>query len=367
MRSFARRAMVAAVAALAMASAGRAVESSEIAFKFEEGRRSSYAIDIEIDLATTAERGGQKQESSARTKKLALAMDVTERAATEGVRASPELAVTFRDLVVEQELSGVSGEITLDIRGEKVVAERDGIVIVDTEKGKGKELAGALLEQFAFIGKEGTLTLRASGRVTEVDGPDAFRSFLSPESGAGLFVLETKPGAIGVGETWKSEERRIRSFRGLDLSTNPLAFTVSYTLEEIAERDGRKVAKIKVASELARKRGLTARATGEVLEAARVEIRKLERTAEGTVLFDIDEGRVVESDVAVTLAVEVEMTVKNERTKEDETVKTSVTGSGRAAMKLQPAPPEAAPVEDETKPEADAEAEPAGGAEPETE
>jgi len=360
MRSFARRAMIAAVAALAMASAGRAVESSEIAFKFEEGRRSSYAIDIEIDLATTAERDGQKQESAARTKKLALAMDVTERAATEGVRASPELAVTFRDLVVEQELSGVSGKITLDIRGEKVVAERDGVVIVDTEKGKGKELAGALLEQFAFIGKEGTLTLRESGRVTEVKGPDAFRSFLSPESGAGLFVLETKPGAIGVGETWKSEERRIRSFRGLDLSTNPLAFTVSYTLEELAEQDGRKVAKIKVASELARKRGLTARITGEALDGeARVEIRKLERTAEGSVLFDIDEGRLVESDIKVTLAVEVEMTVKNERTKKDETVKTSVTGSGRATMRLRPAPPEAETVEDE--------AQPAGGAEPEAE
>jgi len=357
MRSFARKAVVAAVAALVMASAGRAVESSEIAFKFEEGRRSSYAIDIALDMATTAERGGQKQESSARTKKLALVMDVTERAAVEGVRAAPELAVSFRDLVVEQELSGVSGEIALDIRGEKVVAKRNGIVIVDTEKGKGRELAGAILEQFAFIGKDGTLTVLESGRVKKVDGPDAFASFLSPESGAGLFVLETGPGAVGVGETWKSEERRIKRFRGVDLSTNPLAFTVSYTLEELIERDGRKVAKIKVASELARKRGLTARVTGEALEDARVEIRKLERTAEGTVLFDVDEGRLVESDIAVTLAVKVEMTVKNKRTKKDETVKTSVTGSGRTVMRLQPAPPEAEPVEDETEPEADVEAE----------
>ncbi|MHC5053440.1 MAG: hypothetical protein ACYTKD_01845 [Planctomycetota bacterium] len=354
MRSFARRASAAATAAtaaLALASAVWAAESHEIAFKFTEGEKSSYGIDIQLDITTTAERGGQKQESSARTKKLALVMDVVERAAKEGVRASPELAVTFRDLAVEQEISGAAGEITLEISGEDVVARRGGAVIVDTKEGKGKELAKALLAEFAFIGKEGTLTLRESGRVTKVDGPEAFRSFLAPDSGAGLWILETKPGAIAVGETWESEERRIRRFRGLDLSTNPLAVKVSYTLDGFSERDGRKVAKIKVKSDLLREKSLSATVTGEALRGARVDIRRLERKAEGTVLFDIDEGRLIESDVEVTLAVEVEMTVKNELTKRDETMKTAVTGSGRAVMKLQPAAPEAK----EEKPEGGAE------------
>ena len=80
-------------------------------------------------------------------------------------------------------------------------------------------------------------------------------------------------------------------------------------------------------------------------------VHRLERSAEGTVLFDIDEGRVIESDIAFTLAVEIEMTVKNERTKKDETVKTKVTGTGSVVMKLQPAAPE---VKEET---------PEGGAE----
>jgi len=349
MRSFARRASAAVIAALVAASAVRAAESHEIAFKFTEGEKSSYGIDIELDITTTAERGGQKQESSARTKTLALVMDVVERAAKEGVRAAPELAVTFRDLVVEQELSGAAGEITLEISGEDVVAKRGGGTIVDTKKGTGKALAKALLAEFAFVGKEGTLTLLESGRVTKVDGPEAFKSFLAPDSGAGLWVLETKPGAVAVGETWESEERKIRRFRGLDLSTNPLTVKVSYTLDGFSERDGRKVAKIKVKSDFLREKSLSATVTGESLKDARVDIRRLERTAEGTVLFDIDEGRLIESDIKVTLAVEAEMTVKNERTKRDETVKTKVTGTGHAVMKLQPAAPE---VEEE-KPEAE--------------
>ncbi|MHC4250351.1 MAG: hypothetical protein ACYS9X_14580 [Planctomycetota bacterium] len=341
MRSFARRASAAVIAALALASAVGAAESHVLAFKFTDGEKLTYGIDIELDITTTAERGSQKQESSARTKKLALVMDVVERAAKEGVRAAPELAVTFRDLVVEQELSGAAGEITLEISGSDVVARRGGAVMVDTKKGKGKELAKALLAEFAFIGKEGTLTLRESGRVTKVDGPEAFRSFLAPDSGAGLWVLETKLGAVAVGETWESEERRIRRFHGLDLSTNPLAVKVSYTLEEFSERDGRKVAKIKVRSDLLREKSLSATVTGEALKDARVDIRRLERKAEGTVLFDIDEGRLIESDMKVTLAVEAEMTVKNELTKRDETVKTKVTGAGHSVMKLQPPAPAA--------------------------
>jgi len=341
MRSSARRAHVAAAAALVVASAAMAAESQEIAFKFRDGRKSSYAIDIELDVTTVAEQGGQKQESSARTKKLALVMTVVERAAAEGVRAAPELAVTFGDLVVDQQLSGASGNVTLSIRGNQVVAKRNGTVIVDTKRNKGKDFATALLAEFAFVDEEGTLTMLESGRVTKVDGPDAFTSFLSAESGTGLLVLETGQGPVAVGETWESAERTVKSFRGLDLSTNPLSLKTSYTLEEVAERDGRKVAKIKVGSSLARKRALSGTVTGEALKDTRVEIRKLERTAEGTVLFDIDEGRLVESDIEVSLAVEVEMTLKNERPKKDEIVKTSVAGTGRAVMKLLPGAPEA--------------------------
>ncbi len=339
MRSFARRAPAAAITALAIASAVGAAESHVLAYKFTEGEKSTYAIDIELDITTTAEQGGQKQVSTARTKKLGLAMDVVERAAKEGVRAAPELGVTFRDLVVEQELSGAAGDVTLEITGSEVVAKRDGSTIIDTKAGKNKELAAALLAEFAFVGKEGTLTVRESGRVTKVDGPDAFKAFLAADSGSGLWVLETKPSSVAPGETWAAEGRRIMKFRGLDLSTNPITVNVSYTLEAFAEQDGRKVAKIKVKSDLASRRDMTGNVTGEALKDARVDIRKLERTAEGTVLFDIDEGRVIESDVSVTLAVEVEMTVKDKRTKKDEVVKTKVEGSGRAVMKLQPPSP----------------------------
>ena len=334
MGSSAVRACAGVVAALVAASAVGAGESHELAYKFEEGRKSSYAIDIELHVATTAEQGGQKQESSARTKKLGLVMDVVEREAKEGARALPELAVTFRDLVVEQELSGPTGDIALNIRGSEVVATRNGVPIVDTKNDKGTDLAGGLLAEFAFLGKEGTLTVRESGFVTKIDGPEAFRSFLSSDSGAGLWILETKPGAVAAGETWESEERRIKRFRGLDLSTNPLTVKVSYTLEEFSERDGRKVAKIKVRSDLLRERSLSATVTGEALKSTRVDIQRLERTAEGTVLFDVTEGRLIESDMKVTLVVEIEMRIKNESTKKDETVKTEVKGGGRAVMTL---------------------------------
>lgn len=333
----------------------RAEEAYELRYRFTEGATSTYALHVELDVSTSAKRGAEEQESSADTK-LDLLMQVVEHEPKESTRAKPTLAVTFRDLVVSQKLKGPEGDIAVTIRGEKVKVERGFSVVIDTEKGEGKDLAKGLLKEFAFLGKEGTLTVEPDGRVSAVDGPSEFRSFVAPGSGAaggsgsggealtgaGLWVLQTAGEPVRIGESWQSSGRKIERLRGLDLSENPLVVKLGYALKEVAEEGGRKIARVAVKSaNLAR--DLSGKVSNESLTAAPVTIRTFERTVKGTVRFDVESGRLVESDLSVKLNVTVEMKVGDGETDGEEIVKTTISGTARVQLKLQ------APEETEEK------------------
>ena len=73
-----------------------------------------------------------------------------------------------------------------------------------------------------------------------------------------------------------------------------------------------------------------------------VTITSLERTATGTVLFDLEKGVVVESDLDVTIAVRMEIK------EEGEDVRYDMTGTAKIATKLVPVP--AAEEEAEAEP-----------------
>ncbi len=353
MRRLTQRAHASAMVLAALATVGagaRAGEARRLRYKFTEGARSTYALHVEYDLSTRAEQGERKQESSRNTK-LDLVMEVVEHERKAGARAKPTLGVTFRDLKVEQKLTGPAGDIDVAIESGEVTVKRRGMVVIDTKEGKGKDLAKRLLKEFAFLGKEGTLTVDSSGRVSAVDGPEEFKSFLAADTRAGVWVLETGTEPVRVGESWESAERKIERFRGLDLSKNPLTVRLRYTLTEVTEEGGRKIARIAVKSVSATNvtKDISANVSNQSLSRVPVDIARFERTVEGTVEFDVDAGRVVKSDLKIKLDVEVEMKVWNENTRKEEVVKTKISGTATTRAELRP--PE------ESKEKADAKAE----------
>ncbi len=369
-RRFIGEAALAAAASLVLSLGARAEpeERYDLRYRFEDGARSAYDLNVELEIATTAAQGGLELESSTKTT-VGLVMDVVEHATKEGGEVRNTLGVTFRDLTLTQELSGPGGDHTVTVGDGEVVVKRYGTVLIDTKEGKGKDLAKGVLKEFAFLGEEGTLAIDANGRVGEVEGPPAFKSFIAADTGAGLWVLETKGERVRVGETWRSKERTIRGFRGLDLSANPLTVKLSYTLEEVTEREGRQVAKIAVKSGM-RRADLSGMVSKEALRNARVTLPKLKRTIEGTILFDIERGRVIESDVKVTLEVDIEMKVKDKKTRgrpkpgeEEESDTMTMRVSASASVRTSLRPPEE--VEDVEEVEEKAEEKPGEEALPE--
>ena len=353
MRRLTQRAHASAMVLVALATVcagASAGEALRLRHRFTEGARSTYALHVEFDLTTTAEQGERKQESSRETT-LELVMEVVEHEPKAGSRAKPTLGVTFRDLKVDQKLTGPAGDIDVAIDAGEVTVKRGGMVVIDTKKGKGKDLAKRLLKEFAFLGKEGTLTVEASGRVSAVAGPEEFKSFLAADTRAGVWVLETGTEPVKVTESWASAERKIERFRGLDLSDNPLTVRLHYTLKEVVEEGDRKIARIAVKSASATNvtKGISARVSNQSLSRVSVDIARFERTVEGTVEFDVDAGRVVRSELKIKLNVEVEMKVWDEKTKKDEVVKTKISGTATTRAELRP--PE------EPKEKADAKAE----------
>ncbi len=338
MRRLTQRAGASALVLAALATVGaRAGEAHRLRHRFTEGARSTYALHVEYDLSTTAEQGERKQESS-RDAKLDLVMEVVEHERKAGARAKPTLGVTFRDLKVDQKLTGPAGDIDIAIESGEVTMKRGGMVVIDTKEGKGKDFAKRLLKEFAFLGKEGTLTVDSSGRVSAVDGPEELKSFLAADTRAGVWVLETGTEPVRAGESWESAERKIARLRGLDLSKNPLTARLRYTLTEVVEEGGRKIARIAVKSVSATNvtKGISARVSNQSLSRVPVDIVRFERTVEGTVEFDLDAGRVVRSDLKIKLDVEVEMKVWDETTKKEEVVKTKISGTATTRAELRP-------------------------------
>ncbi len=332
---------VAAVAAFVFAAClcdggqARAGDACELRYKFEEGAEAVYDLAIELDISTTAGQETQKQESFARTE-LGISMNVVEHAPADEAPAT--LDVTFDDLKLDQTLDGPAGKVSLAIDEGEVKHERDGVEVIDTKAGKGKDKAGLFLREFAFIGEKGTLTVKPNGRVSAVDGPPEFMAFLRADTPAGLWPLETTKRGLRPGDTWKSVERTINRLRGLDISANRVIVRLGYTLTAIEERDGRKIAIVAVKSETI-ERDLSGRLSGESIRSPMsITIPRFERRAEGTVEFDVERGRGVASDIKVTLKVDTEMKIGEGD--DAETVGMKTTGTARVRVKLVPPAPE---------------------------
>ncbi len=320
-----RCASAAVAVTLALAAGVRAGEGVEIEFRFEDGAESSYDVSLDLDVTSTAELSGQKLSTSAKTV-MKLVMETATRAAE---NAPPEVALTFSGLEVDQTIEDLSGKIRVEIRGSDVKVEKGSRYVINTEKDLGKELAGTLLAEFAFVGQEGTLVMDPSGRVAEVRGPKGFTEFLAAASGPGLFVLESPEAAVEVGETWQGAPSEIRTLKGLDLSANPLAVQTSFTLEGVEEEGESRIARITVKSPL-EESDISANVLDPAGEKTHVVIRKLTRSATGVVLFDLDRGLVAESDLDVTITVEMEIEREGEKARHE------VTGTAKIATKLRP-------------------------------
>jgi hypothetical protein len=319
MNAVLRRSTLAIGAVLACAALAAAEEKTKVAFTHVDGRTSAYDLTVGLDTTTGATSDARHEEAKTTTT-LSMTMTLVERAAA-------TLGVTFADLKLTQKISAPAGEIEVEVAGSDVTVKRGGASVVDTKNKVGVEYSAALLAQFAYLGKEGSLTLDDRGGVAKVEGPDEFIRFFSADLSSGLFVLQAPPQPVGTGESW-NVEHTVDKLRGLDLSTSPINVVTTFTLTEVKTVGGAKIATIAVASKLVDSNDLSAKAEGGAFNGKTVLIPEMTRSATGSIAFDLDAGRIVESTVTVDLSVKVKVTV------EKEDVTSTLAGKATVSAKL---------------------------------
>jgi len=322
MTNILRPAAVATAIICVLGATTRAADKTELAFTFENERKSAYDLSVNLEVTAGALKDGRREESKTTTD-MTMTMNVTENVPEEG---ATNLAVTFDELKLTQKIAAPAGEINVEVAGTDVVVKRGGTALIDTKKNVGKDLAGGLLAQFAFVGKEGTLTVGKAGALSGVDGPDEFTRFMDADLKSGLFVLRTPVEAIGVGESW-NVERQISKLRGLDLGNSPITTKTTFKLEGVEVVNDKKIATVSVKSELADNLDLTAKGVGGAFDGQTVQIEEVERGATGTIEFNVDDGFVVSSTLDVNLKVKVTVTVDKQE------VTTTLSGTAKMEAK----------------------------------
>lgn len=306
-----------------LATAAFAAENTELSFQYRDGEKSVYDLTISLDVTTSAMRQGRKEMSQTNTT-MSLAMDVVDHMA-EGEAAT--LGVTFHDLKLDQKITAPAGSIEVGVDGADVTVKRGGSPVIDTKNKVGADLAVALLGQFAFLDKEGTITPDADGGIGSISGPDEFKRFMTADLKSGLFLLSMPTAPVAETETWETQ-RTISSLRGLDFSASPIAVKTAFTLKSVTEKEGKKIATIAVESNVVETENLSAKGTGGAFDGQTILIPEVKRTATGIVLFDVTRGTVVESNLSVDLNVKIKVAV------EGEDVETAFSGTGTVKSKL---------------------------------
>jgi hypothetical protein len=237
----------------------------------------------------------------------------------EGAPAGPTGAMSTNisgNLNLRQQIASVSGSGVALVRskvidgevkmlnpagGEQVLQFRDGKAVPsgEGEQGSGSAQAEALLKQ--LLGGTGEMRLGPTGRVVGgaaargAGGADIGAQMMTPVAGGyGLLVLPTKP--VRPGDTWT--DTRTVSTPNPQNPKKPVSLRIvtTFTLKEVREREGRRIAVIE-------SRARSKLPTGNGVMGMQMEGGTQQVT--GTTEFDIEAGEVLAGSYATAVDVEL--------------------------------------------------------------
>ncbi len=284
--------VLAAAAMLSLASVGIATAGEKLAWKFKPGEEVQFATLQKMEIAVDA--GGIEI-----VFEVDQALDLTWKVVSVADDGSATLTQSIDRLQFRMN-SGFTGEFVYDSRsgeeGEGMIWERMGSILSGLTSGTTE------------------VTITPTGEVKDVvlsdELSEAFEAAKEGEGAGGFFALLgigmdaetvklsiadsviTLPAeALDDGGTWSNTTE-------LEMGPAKQMTEKTYTFNGSEDRDGKKLAKIEIASEI----------TLEIDEEneADVELEVTEQESTGTVYFDIESGKTVESSLRTVLVLEGE-------------------------------------------------------------
>jgi hypothetical protein len=304
-------------------------EGRKFRFTHERGRPVSYAVKLKTSLAIRA--GGRES----------MKMDVEMRFRLGLAATSSELRDSVTPVKIEPsecegewDLTDPSGHTAIKLSREKgLTGTRDGTVIIDKDKDKGKEASDAFRKEIAGMTAGGVADLTGLGAIRDLRGDEAFVAFWTEPGRTGpfgLFGISFPENPVSPGGTWEGAWS-LRTLGSLELEGDGLRGVNRYERLPDRQVDGKTLAEFALSSPF-EGQGLKG-SMGQGPKKTTLDVRKYRRRGEGRFLFDPGRGVLIRGVTSAEGEASIKGSFEGRDTDLQLTVKTEMEAS------LEPAAP----------------------------
>ena len=313
---------------LEVPDAGKALK---LAYKFETKSPVSYGMEIDAKIGMNISPGGRQKMN------FTLGMDFDQLTQVEGSPATVEYAFKSQKADMDMLIQGQA--IKFQVDGNKVKGSADGAMIVDTEKGIGKQIADEMLKEFDFAGKKATAKCDGQGRADAIEGDDLIVDMLKDQSGGEgpLPLILPDGGEVKIGVPWWTEFK-LEKLQNVSLKGNPIEGMIRFVAVGEEELYGKKVVKIQMDGPMVVKNRKAQVELEDMGTTADATIHSLERIAHGMMWFDPAAGVLLRGDLTIKVKADMSLQVMGQTATLDMTadLKMKLTGTSGAAPAAKP-------------------------------
>lgn len=271
-----------------MGAAGDAPEVFK--FRFKTGEAHNYKMKLKMDIDMNIQMMGQNINNKmvidmAWNIKMVPISSTAEMTRVSLEPGNPEMTM---------DISGAMGNLKATIKDGHVFATQGGTTVIDTRNGIGTAQAQEMSNELKALSIKGEVELSSDGRKATFNGSPEFKKFWEDamESQVGFFSIFFPQKAVAVGETY-SETITLKKMGQIVLEGAGLSGTVHMTREANKMVNGRNVSVFKLSSPLNQKDLVGYMEQGGVK--TRVDIKNMQRKAEGYTYFDNVKGELLKS------------------------------------------------------------------------
>lgn len=281
------------------------ISGQRFQFRYEVGRPFRYAIGMRVRLDMHTKAGAEDQN-------MKMLLD-TRYTVSLTPRSEPKQGIT----PVRIEPSGIEGDwdvhspgghLVVTLRGGEIRGTHNGLIVMDTAKGVGREQAQELKKELLLLTKSGMADLDTRGNVKQFRGDPDFVRFWNEmlENQTGLFGVIFPVKAVAVGDSWM-EAVTVRKMGEMRLEGEGIRVDAVFTRQPDETVQDRRLAVFRCSAPLKHRE-----IAGSMAWAGRkisVKLLELDQQATGVMKYDFARGLISEASVQSDRAATVELSV----------------------------------------------------------
>ncbi len=272
-------------------------QAQPFVFKFEAGHSLNYALqsDTEIDMETSIP--GQ-------TEAINMIMRIKMRyniklTSTGGVKNHVNtVSLEPSNIEVDWDIEAPTGNIVMNLRGADMTGTANGTAFIDTQQGIGVAEANQIKGEIAGLYMAGEMDIDATGKVAEMRGDSIFIKFWTTalQSQIGFFGVIFPRHSVAPGENW-AETLTLKKLGDFHVNEPGMACTATFFRQPDTTLAEHRLSRFNFEAPISYK-NLSGyiNQRGQRMQA---NFESFERSASGAINFDLEKGRLLESNAMI--------------------------------------------------------------------